>query len=414
MAIWCLVFHSICTIFAMMKLHAPLLPLAACLMIGIMLSVVLNHWTTGLMVLVPAVLVVSLLRHFPRLQTVGIGCCAILVGMTLGARTQQLSDGRLEKSTISIHAENIRQKLLENYHEWGISDEAFGVVAAMTLGEKSKIDKPLKETYSKVGAAHVLALSGLHLMIIYGVISFFFGWRRIRILSQIIIILAIWTFALLVGMSPSVVRSAVMITVYALLSLGYRERMSVNTLAFTAIVMLIVNPLSLYDIGFQLSFMAVLAILLFYPLFARLIPLHVLQRYRWLNMLWGMTTVSLSAQIGTAPLIAYYFGHFSTWFLLSNFIVIPLATAILYLAVLCFATCWLTPVLHGLTAALSWVVVFMNNALETIASLPYSSIEDIHLSALQVAFLYIIIGSTYVLLSLRINNKGQSKLKAIS
>lgn len=153
-----------------MKLHAPLLPLAACLMVGIMLNVVLNHWTTGLMVMTPAVLVVSLLRHFPRLQTAGIGCCTILLGMTLGARTQQLSDERQEKSTISIHAENIRQKLLENYHEWGISDEAFGVVAAMTLGEKSRIDKPLKETYSKVGAAHVLALSGLHLMIIYGVI----------------------------------------------------------------------------------------------------------------------------------------------------------------------------------------------------------------------------------------------------
>lgn len=210
-------------------------------------------------------------------------------------------------------------------------------------------------------------------------------------------------------MSPSVVRSAFMITVYALLSLGYRERMSVNTLAFTAIVMLIVNPLSLYDIGFQLSFMAVLAILLFNPLFARLIPLHVLQRYRWLNVLWGMTTVSLAAQIGTAPLIAYYFGRFSTWFLLSNFIVIPLATIILYLAVLCFAVCWIAPILHLLTSVLSLVVVFMNQALEAIAHLPYSSIEDIRLSVLQVVFLYIIIGSAYVLLSLRIRIKSQER-----
>ncbi len=378
------------------------------MMAGIVLSRFLNDWTIGLIILIPTLAVVGMLRHFPRLQTVGIWCCVVLMGMTLGARKVQFSTSQQSHHPITAKADRIRQQLLEHYHEWGISDEAYGVIAAMTLGEKSQIDKNLKATYSKVGAAHILALSGLHLMIIYGVISFFFGWRRFRSLSQIIIILAIWAFAVLVGLPPSVVRSSVMITVYALLSLGYRERMSVNTLAFTAIVMLIVNPLSLYDIGFQLSFMAVLAILLFNPLFTRLIPLHVLQRYHVLNLLWGMTTVSLSAQIGTAPLIAYYFGHFSTWFLLANYLVIPLATVILYLAVLCFATCWLTPVVHWLTFALSWVVVFMNKSLETIASLPYSSIEDIHLSVWQVVFLYIIIGSAYVLLSLRIKNKGHS------
>ena len=294
-----------------------------------------------------------------------------------------------------------RHKLLESYRQWGVTDEAYGIVAAMTLGEKSQLDSTLKETYSLVGASHILALSGLHLMIIYTVVTLFVGWRRFRIASQVIIVLAIWAFAFLVGLSPSVVRAAFMISIYALLSLGHRERMSVNTLAFTAIVMLLVNPLSLYDMGFQFSFMAVLAIQLFCPMLERVIPLHVQMEHRWLKALWGLTSVSLAAQIGTAPLIAYYFGRFATYFLLSNFVVIPLATLLLYLALLSICTFWWSGLQSLLVVALSYIVILMNHLLEGIAHLPGCSIEGIHLSILQLACIYLLIGSGYVLLSLR-------------
>jgi competence protein ComEC len=192
-----------------------------------------------------------------------------------------------------------------------------------------------------------------------------------------------------------------MISVYALLALGHRERMSVNTLAFTAIVMLIVNPLSLYDMGFQLSFMAVLAILLFCPMLERIIPLHVQQQHRWLRAIWGLTCVSLAAQIGTAPLIAYYFERFATYFLLSNFVVIPLATLLLYLALFSICTCWWSALLTLTITALSSIVVFMNRLLEGIAHLPYCSIESIRLSILQLGCIYLLIGSVYVFLNLR-------------
>lgn len=294
-----------------------------------------------------------------------------------------------------------RHQLLEYYRQWGVSDDAYGIVAAMTLGEKSQLDASLKETYSQVGASHVLALSGLHLMIIYTVISLFVGWRRFRTASQVLTVLSIWAFAFLVGLSPSVVRAAFMISIYALLSLGHRERMSVNTLMFTAIVMLLVNPLSLYDMGFQLSFMAVLAILLFCPMLERLIPLPIQMEHRWLKSLWGLASVSLAAQIGTAPLIAYYFGRFATWFLLSNFVVIPLATLLLYLALLSICTFWWSGLQSLMVAALSSVVVLMNRLLEGIAHLPLCSIEGIHLSTLQLGCIYVLIGVGYVLLSLR-------------
>lgn len=294
-----------------------------------------------------------------------------------------------------------RHQLLDHYRQWGVTDEAYGVVAAMTLGEKSELDTSLKETYSLVGTSHILALSGLHLMIIYTVITLLVGWRRFRMVSQVLIVLSIWAFAFLVGLSPSVVRAAFMISIYALLSLGHRERMSVNTLAFTAIVMLLVNPLSLYDMGFQLSFMAVLAIQLFCPMLERVIPLHVQMEHRWLKAVWGLTSVSLAAQIGTAPLIAYYFGRFASWFLLSNFVVIPLATLLLYLALLSLCTCWWSGLQALLVSALSFLVVLMNRLLEAIAQLPLCSIEGIRLTTLQLGCIYLFIGSVYVVLSLK-------------
>ncbi len=391
--------------FVVMKLHAPLLPLVFCLMIGIVLGSFLEGSNTALVLLLTNVAVVFFLFRWPRLQTLAIWSSMLLLGMTVGAGVQRHAPVRWQGNDQIIQ---VRKQLLERYRQWGITGEAYGVVAAMTLGEKAQLDKDLKETYSKVGAAHILALSGLHLMIIYSVISLFVRWRRFRMLSQIVIIVAIWAFAFLVGMSPSVVRSAFMISIYALLSLGYRERMSVNTLAFAALIMLLCNPQSLYNIGFQLSFMAVLAILLFNPLFARVVPLHILQRHRWLNGLWGMTTVSISAQLGTAPLIAYYFGRFSTYFLLSNYVVIPLATIILYLAVASMVTFWWTGLQYWLVSFLSAVVVLMNRLLEGISRLPFCSIEDIHLSVWQVGFLYIIIGCVFILLSLGFAKSPQS------
>lgn len=294
----------------------------------------------------------------------------------------------------------LRHRLLLHYQQWGLDSQVYGIIAAMTLGDKSQMDTELKDIYSRVGAAHVLALSGMHLMIIYAVVTLFVGWWRFRSLAQITTVLAIWGFAFLTGLSPSIMRAAFMITIYALLSLGYRERMSVNTLAFTAIVMLVINPFALYDIGFQLSFMAVLAIVLVNPLFTTLIPLPVLQRHRWLKVLWGLTTVSLAAQIGTAPLVAYYFGRFSTYFLLSNYLVVPMTTIILYLTLTCIVVFWWSSLQQLLVMSLSAVVSLTNLLLSDVATLPLSSVEGIHLSTLQLYLIYILIGSLGVIISL--------------
>lgn len=157
--------------------------------------------------------------------------------------------------------------------------------------------------------------------------------------------------------------------------------------------MLTVQPLELWDVGFQLSFLAVLAILVFYPTFFHLLTLsHPVSRW-----IWGMACVSLAAQLGTAPLVAYYFGRFSCYFLLTNFIVIPLATFILYSAVL-FFLCSPLPFLQQLPATLLTVLSqLMNDFLGRIARLPGASIEGLQPSVLQLSLLYLLIASVSVI-----------------
>lgn len=296
---------------------------------------------------------------------------------------------RLERT--KLYFLKLRSRLLQRLTVDESAEDQYAVVAAMALGDKSALTKDLREVYAVTGASHVLALSGLHLGIIYTLLSLLIVGRRWQMVSQMLIVLCIWAFVFLVGMSTSVVRSATMLTVYALLSLGYRDKMTVNTLAFTAIVMLMVHPLSLYDVGFQMSFMAVLAILVFMPLLESLFPREYLLSHQTVRWLWSMVAVSVSAQIGVAPLIAYYFGRFSTFFLLTNFIVIPAATLIL----------WLSPVVllfPSLAYLLLYIVKCLNTVLGQMAAWPGASIEALHPTVLQTVMIYVVILCiTYIL-----------------
>ena len=295
---------------------------------------------------------------------------------------------RLERTR--LYFLQLRSRLLSR---WGGDDDASAVVAAMTLGDKSALTQDLKDVYAVTGASHVLALSGLHLSIIYSLLTLLLGGRKFFTFSpfHLFTLSGLWAFVFLVGMPVSVVRAAVMLSVYALLSLGHRDKMSVNTLAFTALVLLMLHPLSLFDVGFQMSFMAVFSILVWMPLLMSVFPPDYLQTHRVVRWCWAMVAVSVAAQMGVAPLIAYYFGRFSTYFLLTNFIVVPTATLIL----------WLAPVVLLIPSCaylLLYIVGLLNTVLTRIAAIPGASIEGLHPSILQVAMIYVIIVAVYLLI----------------
>lgn len=389
---------------------APLLPLAVCLMAGIVVGRYVSLPVSWWFLLSGGVVVTLLLWRFVHLQTLGIILCFVFLGAAMMERqhpaeghpqSEASQDSRLSRSrTFFLYQ---RDRLLQRLSDGGLEGDAYAVVAAMALGDKSALTKDLRETYSVTGASHVLALSGLHLGIIYMLLSLLVLGRRWRMLSQLFLIISIWGFVFLVGMSMSVVRAAIMLSVYALLSLGHRDKMSINTLAFTAIVMLLVHPLSLFDVGFQLSFMAVFSILLWYPIFEGLIPQPYLMSHRLVKWLWTMLAVSCAAQLGTAPLVAYYFGRFSTLFLITNLVVIPTATLILYLALLVL-------IVPSLANLLNNIVTFLNTFLDRMTALPCASIEGLHPSVLQTIMVYVVIAAVYMIID-RIYSVSRISLK---
>lgn len=276
-----------------------------------------------------------------------------------------------------------RHQLLSHYQPYRMNEEDYAVMVAMTLGDKSALSKDVRDTYARTGASHVLALSGLHLGIIYMLLyQLLFGLRRFW-LSHVIIIMSVWAYAFLTGLSTSVVRASVMITVYALAAVGSRQRAPVNLLCFTALIMLLINPHALYEVGFQLSFMAVFSILLFMPLLEGFFPENYLNHRPMLRRVVSVFGVSLAAQLGVAPLIAYHFGYFSTYFLLTNIIVLPLTIVTLYGMLVVVVYPPFCQILMG-------VVNIQNKALGWVAQMPCSTIDGLHPSISQVVILYLI------------------------
>lgn len=303
--------------------------------------------------------------------------------------------GYVDRTTIEL--KRIKQQCIKTFINSGLNGESVAVAIAMTLGNKGLINNDLKNDYSISGASHILALSGLHLGIIYAFLIFAFNlckgipylyvFHRYR-LGDLFVLLFIWLYALLVDFSPSVVRSATMLTIYSCVRLLNRNKFSLNTLALTAITMLVVNPLNLWDIGFQLSFMAVFFILVFSPMIYGFVSKKHLQKHWIMRWIWGIVVVSMAAQIGTAPLVVYHFGRFSCYFLLSNFVVVPCAMLILYSALLLFVF-FFSPFLQTLIGKFMLVTIqFMNNSLHIIAHLPGSSIENLHLNEVQVVLIF--------------------------
>ncbi|MCQ2346071.1 MAG: ComEC family competence protein [Paludibacteraceae bacterium] len=261
---------------------------------------------------------------------------------------------------------------------------------ALTLGYREDLDPATQRAFSAAGAMHILAVSGLHTGILMGLLMALFTLfglcpplyhnRLHRRLIAAAVILCLWFYAVLTGLSPSVVRSVIMCTVYMLAYAFYRRPFTFNTLAAAAFFILLFRPLDLFSVSFQLSFAAVLSIVLFYPFFFRLLPPPMPDRYdppvrqfaQILAYFYGCIMVSLAAQIGTMPFTFYYFGQFSNYFLLTNIVVLPLAFLIMLFTLLVLTIGWLPGVGEFLACPLRWLVDGLDAYVFWIESLPGS------------------------------------------
>ena len=294
---------------------------------------------------------------------------------------------------LRINALRWRHGLLTRYQVLtdGTENHAYSLLVAMTLGERSAVSSDMRHVFSVTGASHVLALSGLHMGILFSLISMLTVFGRRTLVARLTMVVLFWGFALLTGLSVSVVRSALMLSVAAVFAVRGGHPPTVNVLCFAAVLLLLLNPYSLFDVGFQLSFLSVFAILLVMPLLDSLWPEQFLFRHRLLRMLWSVVAVSVAAQIGTAPMVAFHFGQLPVFFVLSNLIVIPCAYLILWLGL-----CYLLVPMQQVGQALLWVAAGMYHMLSVIAAWPHASIGHLHPSALQTTMIYVVIVSLYL------------------
>ena len=249
------------------------------------------------------------------------------------------------------------------------------IALALLLGDKKQLDPTIREAYTQAGVMHILAVSGLHVGIIYAL--FLLVLKPLKLKKEkarvylLFVILIIWLYAFLTDLSPSVVRAA---TMFSLLTLGQmRERPPsiYNILAFSAMLMITFNPDVIYEVGFQLSYLAVLGIVMIQPLILNWwLPSNKLFEY-----IWQLTSVSLAAQLVTFPLSIFYFHIFPTYFLLGNLLILPLAFVIMQVGVPLMMFGWIPVLGEVLGWLLSWLIWTQNWIAETIRLIPGGKLD---------------------------------------
>jgi len=291
----------------------------------------------------------------------------------------------------------IRTKFLKILESQNIKGREFAVASAILLGYDDKLDSDQQKEFAGAGAMHILCVSGLHVGIIYVILNSLLlfldrkSWTRF--LKVILLLLLIWTYALITGFSPSVLRASTMFS-FIILGRSMKRKPNIyNSLAASAFLLLIINPYIITEVGFQLSYLAVIGIVsLYQPIYNLYIPDNWL-----LKKIWQISVVSFAATLATFPLSIYYFHQFPNLFLITNLVAIPSSMLIIYtgLIVLLFSP---VPMISGLFAkTLTGIIWFLNFSVKSIENLSFSTIRGISVNYFEMLLIFGVILSITIL-----------------
>jgi len=284
-----------------------------------------------------------------------------------------------------IGARNATLSILRKYIH---GNNELSIAEALLIGYRDDLDKGLVQAYSNTGVVHIIAISGLHLAMIYGLLIALFSpfktSRWLLILKPVVIITVLWGFTCIAGAAPSILRSAVMFTFIVLgESIGKRTNIY-HSLAASAFVILLFNPFSLWDVGFQLSYAAVLSIVVF----SKSIRNWFYFENKLLNGLWQLNAVTLSAQVFTLPILLYYFHQLPVLFITTNLVVVPLSGFILYGELLLLVTGFIPYIGVWTGKATTGLLWLMNDFIQRVNYLPFAVWGSIQVTILQTIVLY--------------------------
>ncbi len=298
-------------------------------------------------------------------------------------------------------AHRISGEFISILNKNGLKGREFAVASALMLGQKDMLDNETLQAYSGSGVMHVLCVSGLHVGVIYLIINFLLGFMKSKggllLLKTALIILSIWAYALLTGLSPSVMRAAAMFSFISVGNATNRYVHIINSLAVSAVLLLIIDPLMISNIGFQLSYIAILGIVFINkPITNLWNPKNRIAEY-----MWGLIAVSIAAQIATAPLALFYFHQFPAYFIPANLVAIPLSFLAIYSGVAVLATSFI-PVISNILGLLTNYLLFaLNYSVEFIEKLPYSVLHVSSIFTKETILIYMIIISLILFFALK-------------
>jgi competence protein ComEC len=305
---------------------------------------------------------------------------------------------KIGSKTVFGQAQNFRAQAINKLKMTEISPDERAIIQALVLGEKKDISKQLYEEYAAAGAVHILAVSGLHVGILFYILGFVFNplkrWKYGAILHSIIIVVLLWGFALLSGLSPSVTRAVTMFSFFALAQILARRTSSINTLFLSFLTLLIINPMWLFQVGFQLSYLAVFFILWLNPLLYKV----TYSKHKILRKAKGIIGVTISAQLGVLPLSLYYFHQFPGLFLLTNIVVLPALSIYMVGGIIIVLLSLFEALPNWLAATYNFMVEWLNAFIHWVAVQDNFLFKDIHFSNIKVFATYLLIFTSFLYL----------------
>ncbi|MCR4964185.1 MAG: competence protein ComEC family protein [Bacteroidales bacterium] len=299
---------------------------------------------------------------------------------------------------LKVFSQQIQNRLAGLFRQSGMSGREYEIITAILLGAGGNLDPELRQSYAAAGVSHILCVSGMHVGVIFMILNFLMKpmelARQTRAVKAILLILTIWLYACITGLSPSVIRSATMFSFVTIGGIVHRNTNIFHSLTASLFILLIINPLLLFEVGFQLSYLAVFGIVLFQPLIVSIYHAKTkIGRY-----LFELISVSIAAQLGTFPISIFYFGQFPNYFIFSNLSVITLSSVVIITGIVLLVTSFIPFLVKGVALILTGEIRLMNNIIGFIEQLPHSVTDNIDYHYLQVIFLYVAIFGFYLLI----------------
>lgn len=301
---------------------------------------------------------------------------------------------------------NIQHWVLDNLKKYIKDNNALSIAEALLIGYREDLDKDLVKAYSNTGVVHIIAISGMHLGMIYWMLLLCFRSLKqtttLKIVRAITVIIILWLFSAVAGLAPSIVRSAIMFSVIAIGESFNKKSGIYNSLALSAFIILLFQPFALWDVGFQLSYAAVLSI----ALFSASIKKWYYVKNKLLQAFFNLNAITISAQVLTLPIVLYHFHQFPTYFLLTNLIAVPISSIILFAEIGLLIIAFITPFANWLGNCINSIIIWLNNFILNTNNLPFASIGNIYISITQASILMVAIA----IISAAILNSSKKQL----